>query len=302
MPSGVRPVLRYPAPAYPGWDLVVADPGLLAREIPRRWIGKKGLTAALVAAALGVGGCGKERSNGGAKALVACFEHGEGRGGFGCVATTAPYYLGEDEARQVILEELAKTGIQAQPNSKMIFDAIRRRGYVGGQETQEVFREYGMDVNLMLDGYDAGKKIGYEFISEGDYLSVGGLMGGCDLQKVDGSLTLSSRSSVTGFDFAEAARNLAARMANTGGIRAIGIFYEPVEYVRYREASEAAAAAKAEALERCKTKEQAEDAAMLKYRVRRMQLDAAASTIVKRNLRAQVRDFAEWLKGQGLLR
>jgi hypothetical protein len=39
------------------------------------------------------------------------FEHGEGRGATGCVVVTFPVFLSEEEAMQVIREELAEHGI-----------------------------------------------------------------------------------------------------------------------------------------------------------------------------------------------
>jgi len=86
-----RPVSRHARPAYP----------------TRREFLASG-SAALIAA--GIAGCGGESA---AATLVApIFEHGDGRGASGCVVVAPPAFLSEEEALQVIREELAKAGIQ----------------------------------------------------------------------------------------------------------------------------------------------------------------------------------------------
>lgn len=84
-----RPVLQHAQPAYP-----------TRREF---------LAAAAALAAAGISGCG---GNAEASAVVApIFEHGEGRGAVGCVVISPPVFLSEEEALQVVREELAKAGI-----------------------------------------------------------------------------------------------------------------------------------------------------------------------------------------------
>jgi hypothetical protein len=85
-----RAVWQHAAPAYPTRREFLA-------------------AAAAALAAAGISGCGSESS---ASAQVApIFEHGEGRGAMGCVVLTPPEFLSEEEALQVVREELAKAGV-----------------------------------------------------------------------------------------------------------------------------------------------------------------------------------------------
>lgn len=84
-----HPVSQHPCPAYP-----------TRREF---------LAAGAAVAAAGLSGCGVE---GAPSPLVApIFVHGEGRGATGCVVIAPPVFLSEEEALQVIKEELAQAGI-----------------------------------------------------------------------------------------------------------------------------------------------------------------------------------------------
>ena len=40
------------------------------------------------------------------------FKHGEGRGATGCIVVSPPVFLSEEEALQIVKEELAKHGVQ----------------------------------------------------------------------------------------------------------------------------------------------------------------------------------------------
>ena len=60
--------------------------------------------------AAGCGGCGGKLE---AHPVVApIFAHGDGRAYMGCVAVSSPVFLSEEEALQIIKEELAKEGIE----------------------------------------------------------------------------------------------------------------------------------------------------------------------------------------------
>lgn len=57
----------------------------------------------------------------GAKAVVApIFEHGEGRGATGCVVVNPPVFLSEQDAMQVIREELPKSGVSLSEGSVLL--------------------------------------------------------------------------------------------------------------------------------------------------------------------------------------
>ncbi len=99
-----RPVLRQAKPGYPTRRDFLA-------------IGASALTAASII------GCGDGT---GASSLVApVFAHGEGRGATGCMVVSPPTFLSEEEALQIVREELAKAGItlgKGMPLPKVIVD------------------------------------------------------------------------------------------------------------------------------------------------------------------------------------
>ena len=85
-----RPLLEHPQPAYP----------------TRREFLAAG-AAALAAAE--ISGCGTAEAA--SPRVAPIFAHGEGRGSTGCIVVSPPVFLSEEEALQVVKEELAKVGI-----------------------------------------------------------------------------------------------------------------------------------------------------------------------------------------------
>jgi hypothetical protein len=105
--------------AYPTRLEVLEDPELLTWHLPAAWRHLPAMSGA-IGFFLGVNltvnpaeekaGAAKPTAN--TAAVVApIFEHGEGRGATGCVVTSPPVFLSEEEALQVIREELAKRGV-----------------------------------------------------------------------------------------------------------------------------------------------------------------------------------------------
>jgi hypothetical protein len=125
----VRPVNKYRVPSYPEKIDVLRDPVLL-KTIPERWKHNVHIGMALSSIlAFTLSGCssGKlvpddssgitiKNSNQKTEPLVAgvapIFEHGNGRGSFGCVSVAPPSFLSEEEAFQAIQEEAKLYGIE----------------------------------------------------------------------------------------------------------------------------------------------------------------------------------------------
>ena len=60
-------------------------------------------------------------------AIVApIFQHGEGRGATGCIVMSPPVFLSEEEALQVIREEMAAKGVQLGTNQTTVAGITRR--------------------------------------------------------------------------------------------------------------------------------------------------------------------------------
>jgi hypothetical protein len=257
-----RPVRRGFAVAYPTRLEVLADPALLREHIPASWLSKKELAGVLgVLMAFNAGGCSKDRPSGtstrpagndlaGKAAIVApVFEHGEGRGASGCVMVNPPVFLSEEEALQAITEELAQTGLRFSER-KVRVEGVSiparqmalEQDWVTGKPKLNPVVIPGRSNPLEVDLKDPVHQIAVEFVSENDYIALGGP---------------NSMSSVQSYEFKEVANWVGKQVQEQGhGVR-MAVFYDPKAG---RDLSES-----------------------------------------KRLLRLQVKDFIDWLKGQGVI-
>jgi len=271
----------YRGPGYPTREAGATE---VPRHLPKRWRRSRKVAGAMAllffplpgalearadvcppkAGAARPAGDERRAKDGKAKPLVTVFEHGEGRGAFGCVAVAPPAFLTEADARQVILEEFQKAGVSFKLDQKKMEGVRERRvsvrfekkpGAKGNrQDDFTMIREEKLGDPLLLDGYDPVRNIGFEFVSEGDYFKVGGVQ---------------SSSSVQSYDFKEVADKLAAEARKDGSVR-LGVFYDPMAKVDWERDGEG------------NFREPANDRG-------------------RAQLRAQVRDFITWLRAEGVL-
>jgi hypothetical protein len=261
----VTPVRNYREPRYPSKEKVMENPDIL-KSIPQRWKGNLYVGAAfstlLVFSLTSCvqKGTGDTGSNSEAKEVAPVFEHGSGRGSFGCVSVAPPAFLSEEEAFQVIQEELNSYNIKLEKNTLTIEN-------IKVPETKYYLHDSSIDTtvkrNLELDGYDKEKKIAFEFISEEDYANWQGE------EEV--------ASSVSDYDFLATAKMLQNELGKQNKGTNIGIFYDPMTKLSQEEREEII---------------KSEDWNSLRKR---------AWEMTKEDLRRQVRDFIEWLKGQGVI-
>jgi hypothetical protein len=126
------------------------------------------------------------------KTIVApLFKHGDGRGATGCVVHSPPVFLSEEEAMQIIREELAKIGVRLAKGDEMKGVRIPARSLDyekvkkgDGEETYKWKIVEFSDITkpLKLSGIDPAKKIAVEFISEERYSKLGGPLSGSTAQ------------------------------------------------------------------------------------------------------------------------
>jgi hypothetical protein len=108
------PVTRYKVPRYPTRLEVQADTTLLEKHMPAAWKSH----AEIVTVLLATNSCSDFAQNPAPAvinepAVVApIFVHGPGRGAVGCVVVNPPVFLYEQDAMQVIREELRKSGVK----------------------------------------------------------------------------------------------------------------------------------------------------------------------------------------------
>jgi hypothetical protein len=200
------------------------------------------------------------------------FEHGNGRGVTGCIVVSPPAFLSEEEAMQIIREELFKQGIQLKAGgtleSVLIPSRELRHGIevVDGKNREKItiVVRPGKGVPLKLDGVDSEKKIEVEFISKENYHDRGGP---------------SSMSSVQRYDFKEVAQYVAEQVNKQDKEPVyFGIFYDPL--------SRSLQVKRTDKLDKTDRK---------KEREAREKQEREES---KSKLRLQAQDFVAWLKEQ----
>jgi hypothetical protein len=213
-------------------------------------------------------------------AIVApIFEHGTGRGATGCIVLSPPVFLSEEEAMQIIREELAKHDVHLKEGK--ILDGVRlfRRHPTADKKHGEQIKELNFEDDpelqkdprirelydpkvLKLDGVDSDKKVAVEFVSETDYPDLGGVL---------------SPSSVQHYDFKDVAKYVAGKVTKESKDRVyFGVFYDPA--TKWKDSEVPVSESEADMTKRWK-KEKEET----KNESRKL-------------LRQQVQDFAGWLK------
>ena len=288
----VLPRRRRP-PAYPTKLQILATPQLLERRLPPAWAGNREIAAAVgVFLAAQATGChhgsaiDKTVANQlpiAQQAVAPIFLHGEGRGATGCVVISPPVFLSEEEARQVIEEELAKFDICISSRD-VDFEQIKippRYIHVTPQREDPVIVETVIesqkDARIMsVDLLDDDKRIAIEYITNTDHGVLGGLI-----------LEPGNWSSVTRYDFADTARYLADKIQETEPDVHFGVFYDPL-------ICPAAFSRRNENNSPVTSLDWLSDSNAEEKR----NLARQAS---KRMLREQVRDFVDWLKAQGVI-
>jgi hypothetical protein len=272
-----RPMKRCSPPAYPTKLEVLFDRKLLATNMPPNWVSRAevaGLAAAFLVA--GADGCSKKPATLGPndRAIVApLFEHGDGRGATGCIVTAPPVFLSEEEALEVIREELTGMGlIITDENLKIESVCVPQRiwdlkaNWLTGDWDITTSVNQHSSIPFHADLVDAPGKVVVEFVSAWDLE---------DLIR-SGSFW----SSVETYDLKTAAGWLQDSVRKQGHGFRFGAFYDPLLPIDWRLLA-------------------GDDEGTFESR-----LEASRSEITsesKRLLREQVRDFVEWLKGQGAI-
>jgi len=262
-----KPVTEHPAPAYP----------------TRREFLETGAAAALLAAG---GGCGGAA---GSHPLVApIFEHGEGRGSMGCVVVSPPVFLSEEEALQVIKEELAKVGIQLGAGKELTEVTVQ---YVDPWfRSNDGDRWFGETLvpdtgKASLAGVDAENQVGVEVVTA-KY---------CD--RFAGGLA----STVFSYETKELAKQVGAAIRAQGqeNLR-IGLFYDPLVTIDFRAVLDAPPDERrgenAPQTQAVNAAEEPDERNVKHWEQLFERRTTSARNEAKDQLRRQARDFVAWLK------
>ncbi len=230
----VRPVSKNKRPVYPNKAQIEDNLDLL-NVVPERWKHKSKITAALASLLIiSFTGCSKEGSEAVKPNsnipittnpninvttnpnMPPIFQHGAGRGSFGCVSVASPVFLSEEEALQVIKEEAKKEGLDFGSESTVLNNikipiTTLSPGSFGNNGNKFMKTKEG---DLKLDGFNPDMKIGFEFLSKSDYLEW---------------LGEDDRATVETFYVLTAAETLRNSIGENADGKIIGVFYEPLE-------------------------------------------------------------------------
>lgn len=253
----VKPLKNYREPLYPTRLEILEDPELLERNLPSGWR-KSAEILGLTAILLSMNACIKSGNDNIEKHAVVApiFEHGEGRGVDGCVVAAPPVFLSEEEAIQVIAEEMAKAGINITDRNVTLNNvSIPIKGKLSEADIEYLKGKVKWEMDIL----DDDKNIAVEFVSREDYPYI---------------LYPRYFSSVQEYNFKKAAKALAKAIRKKEKGIYVGTFYDPVpksEYEYWKETGK-------------------------KDWEKRDSKEVAAEF-----LKEQVKDFVEWLKGQGVI-
>lgn len=217
----VKSVEKYRLPYYPDKKEVLRNPVIL-KSIPQRWKGNvkvgialSSLLCFMLSACEGSANL-KNHLKGKAAPI---FEHGDGRGSFGCDSVAPPAFLSEEEAFEVIREEAELQGINISDKNIALegVDIPVTNLYsfldpdISNTGNEPLKTKKG---DLVLDGYDEEKRIGFEYVSKEDYTEWHKDTGiGCSVEE---------------YNTLEAARLLQNGIEGKTGENIVGVFYDPV--------------------------------------------------------------------------
>lgn len=248
--SRPTPVTRYSDPAYPTLDVHAASPGWLLYHAPPSWLKKTAAISALVSFAAGGAtasateapaqprpggptipteqvtesgqGQGTVTETQAAQVSVApVFVHGEGRGSSGCVAVAAPVFLSEDEAMEIIMDELRREQFEFDERNHLVCaaeapgrepDSSAYPDIVADSQSPNPAPPPPPSRPLTVDWYSTKLNLGIEFVTLRDYRE---------------SRLFHLFSTVESYDTLELAQRLAETLRNSREINA-AVFYDPL--------------------------------------------------------------------------
>ncbi|OGF59343.1 MAG: hypothetical protein A2Y62_13750 [Candidatus Fischerbacteria bacterium RBG_13_37_8] len=228
----VSAVTRYKEPRYPDRALYALQPKLLASMIPPQWLKSKAVMGTLIAFVLSGAkidfaidqvtepiqatspeNAKKENEPKQEQAemkIAPLFMHGEGRGATGCVVISAPVFLSEAEAIEIIFDELKKNDIPFDKRNVSVPDfSIEEKRMDYYSRPVETF---SLKHPFAFDGFSTKYNLGFKFVSQLNYYLLGG----------DHSF-----STVQDYDFIKVAFELKEKIRDTHRANTV-IFYDPV--------------------------------------------------------------------------
>ena len=221
------------------------------------------------------------------------FEHGSGRGAFGCVAVSPPVFLTEAEARGIIEDESRNAGVEFSERGHKLngvalpvtdeFAFLDRMDQKAGKKTVKKSQTGDIELN----GWSNSLQAGYKFGALDDFKA----------WEVKGE----RGCTVSEYDMLDAAKRLQAGLGASKETGAVAVFYEPAgsapKDLKYPAPAEPKSG-KSLTKEETEARGKAARTAGEEYWKNRQK---AAKKAGEEDLRMQVRDYIAWLKAQGII-
>lgn len=279
----ISPVKSYSEPAIPTNSILEDHPELL-KLVPKRWQHNPAILSTISALVLLATGVRYAYSGTAAISRVApLFQHGDGRGAFGCEAVNPPVFLSEDEARQVIIEEAKRAGLSfTKDSTKMITAQVPITSEYGFEDDydsktyKQTKKVRTQQRSLTFDGTDKKRNISFEYVSKSDF---------DEWQFKDNSNLMIS--TVSDYDLKDTASILRNKLYKSNPKGTYAVFYDPMvdggearkHYNYHPEFKGDVDAWKSDMM-----------------KLQRYQIELS-----KEQLREQVKDFIKWLKAEGVI-
>jgi len=253
---------HYKKPSYPDKDTVLHNP-ILLKKLPERWRRSAYTCATLSSVLLLLLTACKTNDikSSTIQYQVPFFEHGDGRGSFGCQSVAPPAFLSEEEALSVINEITKREGFEFTKYGATLNNIQIPETSIYDSPIEDITSYKKGD--LTLDGFNSDKKIAFEFISKED---------------LEGWVKKSNKmSSVSSYAFKNTAKALSEKLNEKNKDMIVATFYDP-QYT-YDEV----------------------EPFIYDFKMDSQTKKEKLVEIVKADLRLQVQDFISWLKAQNII-
>ncbi|OGO88500.1 MAG: hypothetical protein A2Y15_01695 [Clostridiales bacterium GWF2_36_10] len=272
----INPVLHYKSPAYPDMSEADSNSDLLKR-LPNRWKQNQAVLTAITAITAMSFSSHSITQNYDSQSVFApistssstvapIFEHGEGIGSIGGYQSIYPTFITEQEAMSIIKNEAFAAGINLVDIPEGY--SVDPHDYDGYRDDKN---KYILGTQVSLEASDNIKGIAVSFISSNEAMAQ---------SKNDEFYSL-----VVNINTKQRAKDAASDWEEEDVPYAVGTFYDStINYERYKEIEKELFGDSYDYSQSNAT-----------------QLQEAINDAIEEDLRAQVRDFIEWLRGQGII-
>ena len=292
----IKPVKLKRKPGYPTIKTFVDNPGLLSKSVPFAWI--RNQYAATTLATFILCGAGNQSSAQKTKPttvvvskdikkdkpaaiqsvkhdpvkIARIFSHGDGTGAIGCMVSSPPVFISEDEARKIIFTALKEENIEfGTINTPVLKFRVQTIVIDLHNKVINLMDKKEITVEIKMDGYNVKNNLAIEYVSARV------------VNRLDPYDEM--ESSVQRIDTKKTAERIRNELIARGKVNA-AVFYDPVtqyDPIRYNNESP-------EAIDRL--------------------LSGNASTPISKDspptsrdlLKAQVKDFIDWIKKEGIIK